>query len=400
MEEDGPQIIRPVPRRPFDLSFINPTPPDDDASGTIPHHELLASRLLRLVDEPPSDISSPPSYMNLTSSTLAGIYSPGPSDGGDDDEDTAPYFKEEDEVVITPIEPRARTPLDSPDSEDEGLHMRRHTHTIRRDSIYSNNSVETNSGVSPTVSLILRAGVLFTLGTGFGVIITRYHTEGRFTSLADVATAASLDWKYWVFWGVAAVLLGTSLPLFDRYWEETHPPQTHAKPVLKPVEDEPTSESLDAGMDWALVVRAIGAFVGIAFAVRRLAWDSTLQVSATMTLVNPLLWWLIDRSKPGFMLSAIVSISGSALLMGVNPEMVPTPPSLASSSQNNSSGYTASQPLKPQDGYTGTSTVEAMGTGVWILSVLFCSCLCFGNIGRRLTQGQSALSKGRWGGLQ
>lgn len=133
---------------------------------------------------------------------------------------------------------------------------------------------------------------------------------------------------------------------------------------------------------------------------RRLAWDSTLQVSATMTLVNPLLWWLIDRSKPGFMLSAIVSISGSALLMGVNPEMVPTPPSLASSSQNNSSGYTASQPLKPQDGYTGTSTVEAMGTGVWILSVLFCSCLCFGNIGRRLTQGQSALSKGRWGGLQ
>lgn len=267
MEEDGPQIIRPVPRRPFDLSFINPTPPDDDASGTIPHHELLASRLLRLVDEPPSDISSPPSYMNLTSSTLAGIYSPGPSDGGDDDEDTAPYFKEEDEVVITPIEPRARTPLDSPDSEDEGLHMRRHTHTIRRDSIYSNNSVETNSGVSPTVSLILRAGVLFTLGTGFGVIITRYHTEGRFTSLADVATAASLDWKYWVFWGVAAVLLGTSLPLFDRYWEETHPPQTHAKPVLKPVEDEPTSESLDAGMDWALVVRAIGAFVGIAFAV-------------------------------------------------------------------------------------------------------------------------------------
>jgi hypothetical protein len=39
-------------------------------------------------------------------------------------------------------------------------------------------------------------------------------------------------------------------------------------------------------------------------------------------------------------------------------------------------------------------------SGVWMLSVLFCSCVCFGNIGRRLAWGSSAVVKGRWGGVR
>jgi hypothetical protein len=38
-------------------------------------------------------------------------------------------------------------------------------------------------------------------------------------------------------------------------------------------------------------------------------------------------------------------------------------------------------------GYISRESVEG---GIWIMSVLFCSCVCFGNIGRRL-----ALSRGK-----
>lgn len=33
----------------------------------------------------------------------------------------------------------------------------------------------------------------------------------------------------------------------------------------------------------------------------------------------------------------------------------------------------------------GLVSVESVGVSTWICSVLFCSCVCFGNIGRRLT---------------
>ncbi|KAI4138379.1 MAG: hypothetical protein L6R39_006820 [Caloplaca ligustica] len=42
-------------------------------------------------------------------------------------------------------------------------------------------------------------------------------------------------------------------------------------------------------------------------------------------MVNPALWYLIDRSKPGFLLSAVVGIAGTAVLLGINPSMVPAP---------------------------------------------------------------------------
>jgi hypothetical protein len=32
----------------------------------------------------------------------------------------------------------------------------------------------------------------------------------------------------------------------------------------------------------------------------------------------------------------------------------------------------------------GLVSTESVECGIWILSVLFCSCVCFGNIGRRL----------------
>lgn len=116
-------------------------------------------------------------------------------------------------------------------------------------------------------------------------------------------------------------------------------------------------------------------------------------MSATLALVNPLLWWLVDRSMPGFLLSTAVGLTGSAFLLGVNPEMMPAPS--ASPFRNSSSRAGA-------DEFTlgGLASQQTVETGVWMLSVLFCSCVFFGNIGRRLAWSHSATARGRWGGVR
>jgi len=96
---------------------------------------------------------------------------------------------------------------------------------------------------------------------------------------------------------------------------------------------------------------------------RRLPWASTLQVSLTLALVNPMIWYLVDRTRGGFLLSAAVAVSGAAIVLGVNPTMVPAPPGNV---DFHGVGY------------------ETLGAGVWISSVLFSGTVCFGNIGRRL----------------
>lgn len=124
-------------------------------------------------------------------------------------------------------------------------------------------------------------------------------------------------------------------------------------------------------------------------------WASTLQVSLTLALVNPFLWYLIDRSKPGFLLSAAVGITGSAVLLGVNPDMVPTPSGFLH--QNSSASHGAhGEPLA----LGGFATQETLETGIWMLSVLFCSCVCFGNIGRRLALSKPSITRGRWAGVK
>lgn len=110
---------------------------------------------------------------------------------------------------------------------------------------------------------------------------------------------------------------------------------------------------------------------------RRLPWQSTLQVSLTLALVNPVLWYLVDRSKAGFLISTVVGLTGTAVLSAVSPDIVPSPAivtPLGGSVPNSISG------MAPQ----GLVSPESIAVWTWIASVLFCSCVCFGNIGRRL----------------
>ncbi|PNY25808.1 Uncharacterized protein TCAP_04259 [Tolypocladium capitatum] len=405
MADDGPQLVRPVPRRPFNPKFTGATPPDDDDGQHSPpsgfalsQPDLSASRFLDPAFTPTdaASISRPPSFLNLTSSTLMGIYSQATSN------------RDRDEPG-TPWGTGAQTPIQWPSIDDATYELMRDRSRLPRRRSTCCPGDETGSSPPPSaaaraLSLTFRAGLLFLLGVGYGVLVTRLHTEQQYLAdLAEGIIKPGANWKYLAFWGVSGVALGSLLPWFDKVWERTFGSELDGDAVTGGDGDGAAEKELGPGTDWALVMRAIGAFVGIIFAIRKLAWASTLQVSATLALVNPFLWWLIDRSKPGFLLSAGVGLTGSMLLLGVKPDMMPAPsrpapPHAAEATFHNASA-TADAPA-PAVVLGGLASQETVETGVWMLSVLFCSCVCFGNIGRRLAWSRSAVGRGRWGGVR
>lgn len=231
--------------------------------------------------------------------------------------------------------------------------------------------------------LIGRIAALFGVGLLYGLLISHLHDRQQ---LAPVKV--NLDrtrWSYLATWGVIGVILGEALPWVDTLWapdEDAIEDETENEAEMRK-----TNEARGAN-GWLEIVRSIAAFVGIAFAIRKLPWQSTLQLSLTLALANPAVWYLIDRSPPGFILSTVVALGGTAVLLGVNPALVP-PPSPA----QNLKGHAAKHgsllngtlnELGNEDLVFGIFTQESVGVATWVASVLFVSCVCFGNIGRRL----------------
>ncbi|KAG6228277.1 hypothetical protein E4U34_004568 [Claviceps purpurea] len=391
MDGDGPPILRPIPRRPFSLNQNIPTLEDDytNSSDTpsapsppsgidlsSPH--FLNTNLNR-TDSTPS-LTRPTSFLNLTSSTLMGIYSEAASRTLD-----SPGEHERSE---TPWGTGARTPRRRPSIDNATYElMYQRSHPAKPITYLGSSRQAEDAAASPSLagnalSLILRGVLLCVLGLGYGVIVTRLHNEHNHLPrlLDDSIMKTGSDWKYLGFWGAGGVVLGSLLPWFDTLWASAFDGGSE-----KVVEDG--ARGAAPGTDWALVMRAVGAFVGILFAIRKLAWASTLQVSAALALVNPLLWWLIDRSKPGFVLSAVVGLTGSAVLLSLNGDVGGAPHVQASLSGWEEEPFVL----------LGLAGHEAIETAMYMLSVLFCSCLCFGNIGRRLAWNQC---RGRWGGIR
>ncbi|RDA87737.1 hypothetical protein CP532_1775, partial [Ophiocordyceps camponoti-leonardi (nom. inval.)] len=383
MADDGPTILRPIPRRPFSLNFISATPPpeedDDSPPADASLQDLSAARFL---DPDARSLSRQKSLMNLTSSTLMGIYSQAAS-GGSDRED----------VDDTPWGTRTQTPVRPRSLDDATYQLMRHR---SRPSNSCSEKMPPSSTSTSTFALTARVALLFLLGSGYGVLVTRLHGDERYRAhLTDGLVKSGLSCNYIACWGAFGVILGSLLPWFDKVWDDTFGGETE-------VGETPAAENLGPVTDWALVMRAIAAFAGIVFAIRKLSWVSTLQVSSTLALANPLLWWLIDRSKVGLFLSAGVGLAGSAVLLSVNPDMMPAPSRAlpqALTGRNMSSTSTMVHGV-PSAVLGGLASQETVETGIWLLSVLFNSCVCFGNIGRRLACNEKAGIRGRWGGAR
>lgn len=110
-----------------------------------------------------------------------------------------------------------------------------------------------------------------------------------------------------------------------------------------------------------------------------------MQLTLTLALVNPFLWFLIDRTPAGFTLSSLFGILGTATILAINPALVPSAssrfptPVTAVKNQTGTAQAASGEAL-----VGGLLSYEAVGVATWIASVLFCSCVCLGSIGRLL----------------
>ena len=368
---DTLQIQKPIPRRTFELtpaSNESSIPPSPSPENTNP--ELLEAKLHGA--SPPSRTRS---ILNLTSSTLLGIYSP-------------TGYEVSREEPSTPWGTGAQTPSHRQSVDGQRPPAR---------------AVSWDKALPPAafghrkhgfrglyLPLLMRGALLFMIGIAYGTLITHLHDNQK---LAPVKVEAfdRRSRRYMTFWGLAGVALGSLQPWVDSMWSETagitevrgSPVRRRGSSSSADGEDNDGRPSFSA--DWTPVVRSIGAFVGIAFAIvssshswlcfrnanrdikRKLPWQSTLQVSLTLALVNPVLWYVIDRSITGFISSAVVGIAGTFVLLDINPDIV---------AFTNAKGHI--------EGLDSFISQETIGVWTWIASVLFCSCVCFGNIGRRL----------------
>jgi hypothetical protein len=271
-EDGGPQLFRPIPRRPFELGLMSPTPPEEDSAPPSPTSNAGVSQGSSLLDPRPfagpagDSISRAASYKNLTSSTLAGIYSHNVSGYPAGDNFYGP------EAPDTPWGTGAETPATpARGSIDESIYRllkdRSSLPKRRRSSALSARSGSSlQQQASPTqtaISLALRTTFLFVLGLGYGAVLSRLSTEQQWASFpVEGIMRHRYDSAYLACWGVFGVALGSLLPWFDGKWE-----QAFEKAQDEGEEDFNKEEEEDPGTDWALVVRGVGAFVGIVFAI-------------------------------------------------------------------------------------------------------------------------------------
>ncbi|GAB1735467.1 hypothetical protein NU219Hw_g3097t1 [Hortaea werneckii] len=377
-DEDAP-MLKPRPRgRVFDFSDTS-TP----NSPPTPSSELSPTGL-----EPPKasgDGSTTPSrtrsILNLTSSTLFGIYQP-TGYATDREEPSTPWGT----GAETPVDrsrngsfdfTRSKIPDMTVQKGANGMKRTRRRSTITPAHIQHHMPRRGFKGY--VLPLIGRTTALFTIGVLYGLLITHLHDRQGIAPV-KVEGLDRHSWPYLVFWGLAGIGLGEALPYLDQLWAADDDDEAEE------AEDERRGSRLQG--DWLDVVRSIGAFVGIAFAIRRLPWQSTLQLSLTLALANPAVWYLIDRSPAGFLLSTFVALSGTAVLLGVNPNLVP-PPSQTHITEAHvqrevgGTNVTAGA-IAHEEFVLGLFSHESVGVATWIASVLFVSCVCFGNIGRRL----------------
>lgn len=256
MAESSP-LLHPVPRRAFDLTPVSsnsshpPTPP-----GSYEPNEPSQAHSKAGAKEAPSRTRS---VLNLTSSTLFGIYTPG-------------------EGSSTPSGTGAQTPSWRGGNDDKRPPV---IGAFQQANLHGSVSHQHHATVRNTfIPLALRTVLLFLLGIAYGVVVIHLHDDRRLAPVKVEGIERYSPW-YLATWGVAGILLGGLLPWVDTLWEETMGEYEFSKAAELKSEDRPrrassgsnaeerpvSRSSSDRGADLTPVIRSIGAFVGIAFAI-------------------------------------------------------------------------------------------------------------------------------------
>jgi hypothetical protein len=185
-------------------------------------------------------------------------------------------------------------------------------------------------------TLAVRVAMLFASGVAYGQLSKRLHDNHQVTSnTLDIDHTGIFS----LIWGSQGIVLGFLLPFFDWMF-----PEERKKLRGK------------GGADWSSIVRAVAAFLGIAYGMRKIAWTSTLQAAFYWGMVNPCLWFILDATRNGFILSSLTAIVGTVCFAIIFPDHLPD--------------------NEWSEAYLSVTALVA--------SVFFCCSICFGNLGRRL----------------
>jgi hypothetical protein len=179
--------------------------------------------------------------MNLTSPTLYGIYSPTAFEGTRD-EDSA-WGTEADVQPSSPDIPKVQPTLTRSGTESAAVLRTRSrlSHGLFRGVI---------------LPQTIRGALLFAFGVVYGIITIHLHENHWITPVKLEYTHFYGSWKYLGFWGFTGVAIGNVLPWLDSYLGGA---------VAQ--EKQSGNDAAELALSWSAVVRSVGAFVGIAFAM-------------------------------------------------------------------------------------------------------------------------------------
>ncbi|KAL6709693.1 hypothetical protein ACN47E_001121 [Coniothyrium glycines] len=403
-QQAPPHIYRPIPRRTFiDTSsfqdaadspthaFSQSTPPS--ATENRRSSDFLAqlnARLLRTYnsrDDDADEQERPParnkSFLNMTSSTLSGIYDElGSSTAGERSTMETPWGTGAETPAHSGMGmPAWETGLGSPDA---GISMKNQARQRSANTPAQNQTKGHTSrprhGAHKYIVIASKLAALYVFGIIYGLIVSQLHETRHLAAVHVEGVDRYSSGIYLASWGIFGVALGSLLPYVDLIWDGQRPTALSQGSEAER-SDSPISEQIND------VVRSVCAFVGIAFAIRRLPWQSTLQLTLTLALVNPALWYILDRSRPGLSLSLIVTSIATSFIFLHNPDALPSPPLPATTNVTRvmgSSKARSSNPTSSPELFAGMVSYENLAVVTWVGSVLFCSCVCFGSIGRRL----------------
>lgn len=286
-----------------------------------------------------TNVKTSASFANLTRSTLAGVFGSEVSLAelnGDVTANGSPSWlrgiNDLSNIRLTSSSSSSSaSPLLRPvNSRNVRGHARRPSQTVP--------SISNGVGVVPlsTGAVIVRFSILFAFGVAYGQFTRHIHDNHQVTSSTlNIDRTGVLS----LLWGFQGVTLGLLLPLFDWFYPEQR-----------------RWYRGKGGYDWASIIRAVAAFVGVAYGIRKLSWTSTLQAAVFWGLVNPCLWFILDATRNGFILSSLTAIVGTGVFAVLFPDHLP----------------------RAEWSETYVSVFA------WVASVFFCCSICFGNLGRRL----------------